>query len=127
MAEHLPLALEERYMARSGFFRRRVRDAQFEDWQRQALSATWRNLVWDWEALDITPAARAAADRLGFVPSEVFAHPEILAISPELEDYYRLLACLPNKGLAQINSSVEKGDRAALCKLSGVQSFGDSE
>jgi len=65
----------------------------------------------------VTPMARAAAERLGFVPSEVFAHPEVLAASPELEAYYRLLACLPNKGLAQISSRAEKGDRAARCKL----------
>jgi hypothetical protein len=73
-------------------------------------------LVWDWEAFGITPTARAAAERLGFVPSEVFAHPDVLAASPELEDYYRLLACLPNKGLAQISLGADKGNRAALCK-----------
>jgi hypothetical protein len=117
MAEHLHLALEKRYMARSGFFWRQVRDSHFKDWQRQARSATWKNLVWDWEALAITPMARAAADRLGFVPSELFAHPEVLAASPELEDYYRLLACLSNKGLAQIRSAAHKGNRAELCKL----------
>ncbi len=32
-------------------------------------------------------------------------------------NYYRLLACLPNKGLAQISSTVERGNRIELCKL----------
>jgi hypothetical protein len=117
MAENLHFALEECYKARSAFFWRKVRASPFKDWQRQARSATWKNLVWDWEALGITPMARAAADRLGFVPSEVFAHPEVLSASPELEDYYRLLACLPNKGLGQIRSSAERGKRMDLCRL----------
>jgi hypothetical protein len=117
MPEHLPLALEERYAARSGFFWRHVRDSHFKEWQTEARNATWANLVWEWEALGITPAVRAAAKRLEFVPSEIFAHPEVLAACPELENYYRLLACLPNKGLAQIRSKTQRGNRADLCKL----------
>ena len=117
MPENLHLTLEQRYMARSAFFWRKVRESHFKDWQRQARNASWRNLVWDWDALGIAPEARSAAQLLGFVPSEVFAHPEVLSASPELEDYYRLLACLPNKGLGQIRSSAEHGNRIAFCKL----------
>ena len=117
MAENLHPTLETRYAARSGFFWRKVSESKFKQWQRKAHSATWRNLVWDWDALGITSAARAAAERLEFVPGEVFAHPEIITAAPELEGYYRLLACLPNKGLAQIRQKGPKADLLALCKL----------
>jgi hypothetical protein len=117
MPESIHLALEAQYTARSGFFWLKVANSSFKRWQRKARSATWRNLVWDWESLGITSAARAAADRLGFVPSEVFAHPDVLAASPALKDYYRLLACLPNKGLAQIKSREQKGNLIGHCRL----------
>jgi hypothetical protein len=94
-----------------------VRDAHFKDWQRKARSASWQNLKWDWDQLGVTLIARQTADRLGFVPSEVFAHPEVLAASPELVEYYRLLACLPNKGLSQIKSKTEASSKMGTCKL----------
>jgi hypothetical protein len=117
MAEANVTALRERYLARSGFFWRHVRDARFNEWQLRARDASWENLIWNWEQLGISTVARETARRLKFVPSEVFAHPEVLAASPELLDYYRLLACLPNKGLAQISSAQERESRLELCKL----------
>jgi hypothetical protein len=117
MAEHIQSELAERYLSRAGFYWRRVRDSRFGIWQKQARSASWQNLVWNWSELGISDAAREAADSLGFVPGEVFAHPEILAARPELADYYRLLACLPNKGLAQIKSGAVPLNAIALCRL----------
>jgi hypothetical protein len=117
MAEGIKSALRDSYLARSGFFWRQVRDARFNEWQLRARDASWENLIWNWEELGITEVARETAKRLKFVPSEIFAHPDVLAASPQLLGYYRLLACLPNKGLAQIRSTVEKGDRIEICKL----------
>lgn len=117
MPDHIQSELFDRYLARAGFFWRRVRDARFKDLQKLARDAMWGNLNWDWEALGVSSTAREAAQKLGFVPSEVFAHPEVLAAKPELLDFYRLLACLPNKGLAQIKSTAAKRDSAELCRL----------
>jgi hypothetical protein len=117
MAEGIELALRERYLARSGFFWRQVRDARFKEWQLRARDASWENLIWNWDELGITAVARETAKRLKFVPIEIFAHPDVLAASPDLLNYYRLLACLPNKGLAQISSAVERGNKLELCKL----------
>ncbi len=117
MSDHVQSELANRYLARSGFFWRRVRDSRFKEWQKTARAATWENLEWDWKALGITNTAREAAKKLGFVPSEVFMHPCIIAKKPELLDYYRLLACLPNKGLAQIKSPKSKADSLILCRL----------
>lgn len=117
MPKTLQESLQERYLARSGFFWQQVRDSSFKDWQKKARGASWQNLSWDWDELGITLVARQAAERLGFVPSEVFAHPEVLAASPELLNYYRLLACLPNKGLGQIKSKAEAAEKIGVCKL----------
>ena len=51
-------------------------------------------------------AVQAACERLGFTPGEIFAHPEVLQKKPELFEYYRLLGCLPNKGLGQIKQQL---------------------
>jgi hypothetical protein len=117
MAEGIEMALRERYLARSGFFWRNVRDSRFKEWQLLARDASWDNLIWNWEDLGITEVARETAKRLNFVPSEVFAHPDVLATSPDLFNYYRMLACLPKKGLAQTGSSIKKTDKTELCKL----------
>lgn len=103
--------LAERYLKRASLFWKFSRDAKFAKWQREARSASWRNLVWNWSDLGISAEARDAAERLGFVPSEVFAHPEVIQRTPDLQKYYRLLACLPAKGLAQIRIKGAKQDR----------------
>ncbi len=117
MPDHVQTELASRYLARAGFFWRRVKDSRFKDWQKIARDATWENLEWDWEKLGITNTAREAAKKLGFVPSEVFVHPDVIAKKPVLVEYYRLLSCLPNKGLAQIKTPKSKTDSLALCRL----------
>ncbi len=117
MANHIQRELAERYLARAGFFWRKVRDSRFKDWQKRAHSAAWANVVWNWSELGISETARKAAENLGFVPSEVFAHPDIIAAHPELLDYYRLMACLSKKGLAQIKSGALTKNKLALCRL----------
>ena len=117
MANHIQAELAERYLTRSIFFWRKVRDTRFKDWQKRARNAAWNNIVWNWSELGISQAAREAAQTLGFVPSEVFVHPAIITASPELIDYYRLMACLPQKGLGQIKSRAAGSDKLALCRL----------
>ena len=117
MPDHIQSELASRYLARAGFFWRRIKDSRFKDWQKLARNAAWENLEWDWNILGITNTAREAAKKLGFVPSEVFVHPDVILKRPELVDYYRLLACLPNKGLAQIKPQKSKNDSLDLCRL----------
>lgn len=117
MTDHVHTELVTRYLSRSGFFWKRVRDARFGEWQTMARDAAWQNLSWNWEQLQITEAARQSAQALGFVPSEIFAHPEVIKAKPDLLDYYRLLACLPNKGFSQIKPSAAGKDPVAVCRL----------
>lgn len=111
----LPEELRARYLKRAEVFWKFVRDAKFSELQKAARKSSWSRLEWKWKALGITPAARKAAEDLGFVPSEVFAHPTAISQVPELFDYYRMLACLPAKGLSQIFSGAADRSIDAKC------------
>lgn len=117
MPEHIQPELAERYLSRAGFFWRQVRDSRFADWQKSLCDASWQRLDWNWSELGISEAGRQASVNLRFFSCEVFPHPDVLSAHPELADYYRLLACLPNKGLAQIKTGAVAHNTIALCKL----------
>ncbi len=118
MPDFIHNELSDRYLKRSALFWKFTRDAKLARLQKEARSASWKNLAWNWNDLGISSEARAAADRLGLVPSEIFAHPEAVSKNPELLKYYRLLACLPAKGLAQIRKKSTKISRLQdLCVL----------
>jgi hypothetical protein len=120
MADHIGDELAERYLQRATFFWRNARDANFAKLQHYARSASWKTLAWDWDSLGITKTARKIAADLGFVPTEVLAHPEVIAAKPRLFDYYRMLACLSQKGFAQIRDKApkDKNDRTLeTCRL----------
>lgn len=102
MAEFVQNELTERYLKRAALFWKFTRDAKLAALQKEARSASWKNLKWNWKSLGISGEGRAAAEKLGLVPSEIFAHPEVVRKNDAMLKYYRLLACLPGKGLAQI-------------------------
>ena len=104
--DHLQRELVERYLARSALFWKFAREAKFARWQKEARSAAWKTLEWDCGKLGISPEGKIAAERLGFAPTEVFAHSEVLKDKPELFEYYRLLGCLSQKGLGQIKKGL---------------------
>jgi len=117
MPEPVKTELRQRYLSRSALFWKFVKDAKFSRLQHLARSASWKKLDWNWQALGITLSARTAAEFFGFVPTEVFAHPIVVQEHPELFDYYRLLACLPNKGLSQIKTDKKTKDFVSHCVL----------
>jgi hypothetical protein len=47
----------------------------------------------------------------------VFAHPDVISAHPELAEYYRLMAFLPKKGLAQIGTGAGTRDKVAFCRF----------
>jgi hypothetical protein len=120
MTQDITSALQEQFLSRSRSFWHCSQASRFEELRKMAHSAMWRNLVWDWEELCISNQARQAAQLLDFVPSEVFAHPQALADASELEEYYRVLACLSANKLAQIISPNGRHSPFALCKLINV-------
>ena len=107
MPDFLQNELVQRYLKRSALFWKFSREARFAKWQKDVRNAAWRNLPWnEFTKFGITVEGKTAAERLGFSPTEVFAHPKLLQDKPELFDYYRLLACLSNKGLGQIKAKL---------------------
>ena len=92
MADFVHSELTERYLKRAALFWKFTRDAKLARLQKEARSAAWDNLKWNWSALGISAEAKAAADKLGLVPSEIFAHPQVVAKNENLMKYYRLLA-----------------------------------
>jgi hypothetical protein len=118
MAKFVQNELTERYLKRAALFWKFTRDAKLARLQKEARSASWSNLVWNWSDLGISADAKTAADKLGLVPSEIFAHPQVIVANPKLLNYYRLLACLPGKGLAQIRKKSTKETRIQdICVL----------
>ncbi len=108
MADHLQNELVQRYLKRSSLFWKFSREAKFVRWQKEARNAAWRKLNWDDnKKLGISDKGREAAELLGLIPSEVFAHPEVIKAKPELFEYYRLLSCLSAKGLGQIKKALK--------------------
>jgi hypothetical protein len=117
MTQDITSVLQEQFLAQSRTFWHGIQTSRFTELRKKAVSATWRNLVWDWENLCISNLARQAAHLLDFVPSEIFVHPQALADAPELEEYYRVLACLSASKLAQINSADGQHTPLALSRL----------
>src|SRR5579872_5181152 len=121
MVNHAQTKLAASYRSRAGLFLQKVRASQFREWQKRAQRAAWENLVWNWNELGISKEAREAAEILEFLPSEVFAHPEVVLAQPELTDYYRLVACLTRKSLSKYLLS--PGNGVDLCRrLNGALS-----
>ena len=79
MAKFVHNELTERYLKRAALFWKFTRDAKLAALQKEARSASWNNLSWNWRELGISPEGKSAADNLGLVPSEIFAHPEVIA------------------------------------------------
>jgi hypothetical protein len=120
MTQDITSVLQEQFLAQSRSFWHGIQTSRFTELRKKAVSAMWRTFVWDWEELCISNKARQAAQLLDFVPSEVFAHPQALAEAPELEEYYRLLACLSANKLAQIISTDGRHSLSALSKFLNV-------
>ena len=113
-------ALQEQFLARPRTFWHRNQASRFEELRQTAHSAMWRNLVWDWDELCVSNLALQAAQHLEFVPSDVFAHPQALADTPELGEYYRILACLSANRFAQFILVEEKNRPFALSRFLNV-------
>ena len=104
-------------LSHSGFIWPSTWDARFRNWQKLACSATWSNLIWDSRKLGISTSGREAAISLGFYPSQVFAHPDVLSAYPELSEYYRLMACLSKESVGQFGPRSPAKVPLAQCRF----------
>jgi hypothetical protein len=117
MRHKAPSKHAEIVLSPSGFVCAKNRYTRPSDWRKKALKGAWNNLVWNWRKLRISASGRKAADSLELVPSEVFAHPDMIYKHPELADYYRLMAFLPKKGPAKISFDPGQKETLAFCRF----------
>jgi hypothetical protein len=104
-------------LAPSGFVCAKSHETRPSDWRKRVFKGPWNNLVWNWRKLGISAFGRKAAERLELVPSEVFAHPDMICEHPELAEYYRLMAFLPKKGPAKIRLDPGRKETLAFCRF----------
>lgn len=80
--------------------------------EQQAIAFDWD----DRENWGIQAGAWDAVAKREFPPALVFAHPKMLSMHPEFLKFYRCVACISQKGLAQVTGlsaidGVERGRR----------------
>ncbi|MGD1083520.1 MAG: hypothetical protein ABSA47_02070 [Verrucomicrobiota bacterium] len=107
----------EKRLSLPGFLLPKSGGAKLGDWQKMARGASWNNLVWKWRRFGISDCARRAAEDLDLLPSEVFAHPDLMATHPELAGYYSFVASLPRKGRVSAKCPADTSARLAFCRL----------
>jgi hypothetical protein len=117
MRNRSPSSHAEMVLSPSGFVCAKTRKTRPSDWRKRVLKGPWINLVWNWRKLGISACGRKAAESLDLVPSEVFAHPDMISPHPELAEYYRLMAFLPKKGQAKIRSDPGPKETLAFCRF----------
>jgi nitrogen fixation protein len=98
-------ALLKSYIARAKLFYSEIGRAEALQAVDNISSLSDKGLSWDFEPLDIDPRAAAIVDGARIPRSQVFCHPDIISDAPRLFDYYRNLAALSSKGVAQLLSS----------------------
>ncbi len=117
MPNKIPSKRAERTLSKSGFVWPKSIVARPMVWRKVAHTGSWNNLVWKWTTLGISSSGCNAAERLELFPSEVFAHPDLIAAHRGMSDYYRLMAFLPKKGLPKITTRAGSKEIVLFCKL----------
>ncbi len=93
------------YRERSRFFAARIKQKaqELQQWLSHLSRLDSNQLDWSkWAQWGITENAWKKVQAVGVPPHHLFAHPNVLSDNPGLLEYYRLLACLPKKGLDQL-------------------------
>ena len=100
--KHLLEALIRAYTARAKLFHEALAASQIDLLITEIDGIAVASLSWNLAALDISASAFKRVKAAKGKPHQVFAHPEILSNRPHLVAYYRNLATLSQKGVAQI-------------------------
>jgi len=109
------------YRERSRFFAARIKQKaqELQQWISHLNRLDSNQLDWskrtEW---GITEIAWRKMQSAGVPPHHLFAHPNMLSDNPGLLEYYRLLACLPKKGLDQLcrgTTGEQRQERRLFC------------
>ena len=116
--QHLLQALTKAYTARARLFHKVVAASQVDLLIAEIDISKIARVKWDLESLGITATALARVKKAGGKPHQVFAHPTIVSGRPHLIAYYRNLAAISQKGIAQILFATGKYERDKKARLS---------
>jgi hypothetical protein len=114
-------ALKKAYASRARFFMNRVQECAVESLIEEVERLEASAISWDDpKSLGISSQAIAKLKNAGTPLHYLFAHPEILRQYPRLTDYYRNLAALSKKGLAQILSGLKYDKAEKVVVISSI-------
>jgi len=105
---HLLDALTKAYTARAKLFHNGVQASQIDLLIAEIDAIPAGSLRWPFSKLGVTRSALGRVKRSGANPQQVFAHPDVVATRPHLIAYYRNIATISRKGIAQILFATEK-------------------
>jgi len=105
---HLLEALTQAYTARARLFQKGVQASQIDLLIAEIDAIPASSLKWRLSDLGVRRSAFDRVKRSRANPHQVFAHPDVVASRPHLIAYYRNIATISRKGIAQIVFATEK-------------------
>ncbi len=114
-------ALKKAYLLRARLFVSGFRERQVDSLIAFLDLQSSSELTWNLEELAIDASAFRKVKNAGFQPHLVFCHPDLLQRTRQLKllDYYRNLAALSQKGLAQLTEGM-KGEQRARARAQTI-------
>jgi hypothetical protein len=126
MDESLREALTKAYSARAQLFHNGLITSKIDLLITEVEAISGRGLQWHLKDLGITTSAFERVKSIRVLPHQLFPHPAVLMEHPHLIAYYRNIATISQKGIAQILFSTDtyeeksrkftQADAARLCK-----------
>lgn len=109
----------ETYLTRAHLFRERCKALKDDVLQMISYLENYDQPVeWEKEELGISKESFSKVAKLKVPPQLVFCHPDILKNNFALVDYYRLLAIIPEKGLARLGAKAgKKKNLIPFCRI----------
>lgn len=111
------------YTARARLFHKVVAASAIDLLIAEIDGSKTAKVTWNLESLGITATAMVRVKSVGGKPHQVFAHPAIVTGRPHLIAYYRNLAAISQKGIAQVLSTTAKYERAKPARLTEEQAM----
>jgi hypothetical protein len=114
---YLAVAIESAYSARARLFHETLAASDMRKLFREIDGLKNKSLNWVPGEMGISDAAFDRAKALNIPPYEVFANPQVIQDNPKLIAYYRNMAAISQKGVAQILFGVTGYEKGKSTKL----------
>lgn len=102
-------AVKASYAMRAVFFYKKFKDGNLHALVSQAHNLKIANEKWKWyQDLGISTSAMKRIKKSGVPVAVCFCHPDVIRENPHLILYYRAIACIPQKGVAELAFGISK-------------------